>query len=153
MSDSGIAQLLGSLGQHAESVEIINPASGKVAYRLPQFTYDEVLAVTHQAREASAQWVETSVNDRAKIALRLHDLMIKHMERILDLIQFETGKTRAGAFEDFAGALFAARHYGKRAPKLLRLTRTKTDAPFFVKNYVDYDAVGVVGVITPWNFP
>ncbi|MEY4301563.1 MAG: hypothetical protein RJA30_714 [Actinomycetota bacterium] len=153
MSDSGIGQLLGSLGQHATTVEVINPGTGKVSYHLPQFSYEEVQAVTEIARSASAEWADTPVRERAAIMLRLHDLMLKHQERILELIQFETGKTKAGAFEDFAGALFAARHYGKRAPKLLHLTRTKTDAPFFVRNYIDYDPVGVVGIITPWNFP
>lgn len=153
MSDSGIAQLLGSLGQHANSVEVVNPVTGKVAFLLPQFSYEEVQAVTEVARAASAAWADTPVRERAAIALRLHDLMVKHQDRILELIQFETGKTKAGAFEDFAGALFAARHYGKRAPKLLHLTRTKTDAPMFVRNYIDYDPVGVVGIITPWNFP
>jgi len=153
VSDSGISQLLGSLGEHAESVTVINPNTGKPSFELPQFSYEEVQAVTAAARDAAAAWADTPVGKRADIALKLHDLMLKHQDRILELIQFETGKTKAGAFEDFAGALFAARHYGKRAPQLLRLTRTKTDAPFFVRNYVDYDPVGVVGVITPWNFP
>ena len=154
MSESfGIAQLLGSLGDHAESIEVINPNSGKLAYHLPQFTHDEVAAVAAEARKLAPRWAAVPVRERAQVALRLHDLMLKHQERLLDLIQFETGKTRAGAFEDFAGGVFAARHYGKLAPKLLRLTPTRTDAPMFVHNYVDYPPVGVVGVITPWNFP
>ena len=153
MSETGINQLIGSLGQHAQSVEIVNPLTGKPSFALPQFTAEEVRDVADLARQASAAWADTPVRDRAAIVLRLHDLMIKHQDRLLQLIQFETGKTRAGAFEDFAGALFVARFYGKRAPQLLHLTRTKTDAPMFVRNYIDYDPVGVVGVITPWNFP
>ena len=154
MSDSySIAQLLGTLGDHAASVEVVNPNTGKVSYHLPQFSYEEVLAATVEARKRAAAWAAVPVAERAAVALRMHDLMIVHQEKLLDLIQFETGKTRAGAFEDYAGGLFAARHYGKRAPKLLRLTPTRTDAPMFVRNYVDYPPVGVVGVITPWNFP
>jgi len=153
VSDSGISQLIGSLGQHDKVVDVINPATGKKAFGLPQFTADEVAAVTESARTAAIGWRQLPVSQRANIVLRLHDLMISNQERLLELVQFETGKTKAGAFEDFAGALFAARYYGKRAPKLLGLHPTKTDAPFFVRNYVDYDPVGVVGVITPWNFP
>ena len=154
MSDSfGIASLLGSLGEHAQQVEVINPNTGKVSYHLTQFSYDEVLAVTAAARAAAPAWATVPVAERGAIALRLHDLMLEHRDKLMDLIQFETGKTRAGAFEDFAGGLFAARHYGKRAPKLLHLTPTRSDAPVFVRNYVDYPPVGVVGVITPWNFP
>jgi len=146
-------QLIHRLGEHAESVEVINPATGTVAYTLPQFSYDAVRGVAAEARAAASDWAAVGVRERSSVLLKLHDLMIEHEANLLDLIQFETGKSRASAFEDYAGALFAARHYGKRAPKILGLKTMRTDAPLFVRNYVDYPPVGVVGVITPWNFP
>lgn len=153
MTETAMQQLLHRLGTHEEWVEVVNPTSGAVAYRLPQFSYEEVAAVTDETRRAQPSWAAVPVRERAAVLLRLHDLMIEHKDNLLDLIQFETGKSRASAFEDYAGALFSARHYGKRAPKILRLKPMATDAPLFVRNYVDYPPVGVVGVITPWNFP
>jgi len=148
-------QLLSRLGEHSECVTVINPATGKISLELPQFTHAETLAAGMAARDVAAEsgWATLQARQRAQVLLNLHDLMVEHREHILDLIQFETGKSRGAAFEDFAGGLFAARHYGKKAPKLLRARRMPTDAPLFVRNYLEYAPMGLVGVITPWNFP
>jgi len=148
-------QLLSRMGEHSEHVNVVNPATGKISFELPQFTHGETLAAAMAARDVAAEsgWASMQPRQRAQVLLNLHDLMIQHREHILDLIQFETGKSRGAAFEDFAGGLFAARHYGKKAPRLLRSRRMPTDAPLFVRNYLDYTPMGLVGVITPWNFP
>jgi succinate-semialdehyde dehydrogenase/glutarate-semialdehyde dehydrogenase len=153
VSHSGISQLLAALGQHEHTLEIVNPGTGKPSHPLPQFTADEVAAVAAEQRAALSAWAATDVRERANVLLNLHDLMLEHQEELLDLLQFETGKARSHAFEDFAGALNAARHYGKKAPKILGIRRVRSGAPTMARNYVDYPPVGLVGVITPWNYP
>jgi succinate-semialdehyde dehydrogenase/glutarate-semialdehyde dehydrogenase len=153
VSESGIQTLLAALGEHSESVEIINPSTGKASFVLPQFSAAEVQAATAAARAAAPTWAATPVQQREEILLNLHDLMLKHQEEMLDLLRFETGKARGHAFEDFAGALNSARHYGKTAHKVLGLRRTRSGAPTIAKNFVELVPVGVVGVITPWNYP
>jgi succinate-semialdehyde dehydrogenase/glutarate-semialdehyde dehydrogenase len=146
-------QLLGRLATSATTAEVINPATGRASYSIPQHDAAAVADAAAQTRAAAEAWRNTPVHERAQVLLRLHDLMIRNQNELLELLQFETGKSRASAFEDYAGGLFAARHFGKRAPKVLRLKATRTDAPLFVRNYVDFPPVGLVGVITPWNFP
>ena len=153
MSHSGISQLLAALGEHHNTLEIINPGTGKPSHPLPQFTANEVAAVATEQRAVIGTWANTDVRERANVLLNLHDLMLEHQQELLDLLQFETGKARSHAFEDFAGALNAARHYGKRAPKILGTKRVRSGAPTMARNYVDYPPVGLVGVITPWNYP
>jgi succinate-semialdehyde dehydrogenase/glutarate-semialdehyde dehydrogenase len=153
VSETGIEQLLQGLGQHDQSVTVINPGTGKPSHLLPVFTRDEVLAAATAARSQLQAWAQTPVRERAGILLGLHDLIIKHQTQLLDLLQFETGKSRSSAFEDFAGALNSARHYGKVAPKVLGMKRVRSGAPTMVINYVDFPPVGLVGVITPWNYP
>lgn len=153
MSHSGISQLLAALGEHQTTLEIINPGTGKPSHPLPQFTANEVAAVATEQRAVIGTWANTDVRERANVLLNLHDLMLEHQQELLDLLQFETGKARSHAFEDFAGALNAARHYGKRAPKILGIKRVRSGAPTMARNYVDYPPVGLVGVITPWNYP
>lgn len=153
MSENGIQNLLADLGRHASSVEIISPINGKPMFVLPQFSAAEVTEAVRAARAAAPTWAGTPIEQRARILLGLHDLLIAHQEELLDLLQFETGKARSHAFEDFAGALNSSRHYGKIAPRALRTKRVKSGAPTLTRNYVDYVPVGVVGVITPWNYP
>lgn len=153
MSDTSITALLTHLGTHAKSVEVINPNNGKAAFVLPQFSSAEVFAAVAAAKVMAPTWAATPVKQRANILLNLHDLMLKNQEQFLDLLQFETGKSRGHAFEDFAGALNSARYYGKQAPKQLGLKRVRSGAPTLTKNYLEHVPVGVVGVITPWNYP
>jgi len=153
VSESDFEQLLQALGAHEQSVTITNPATGKPSHLLPTFTATEVMAAAQSARVALPSWASLAIRERAEVLLRLHDLMIENQARLLDLLQFETGKSRSSAFEDFAGALNSARHYGKLAPKRLSMRRVRSGAPTMVTNFVDFPPVGLVGVITPWNYP
>ena len=144
MSSTKIQGLLSHLGSHAASVEIINPSTGKIAYPLPQFTAHEVAVAAQALRDSAHIWANTPVHQRGQVLLNLHDLMIKHESELLELLQFETGKARAHAFEDFAGALNSARHFGKLAPKVLHTKRVRSGAPTLTRNYVDLVPVGVV---------
>jgi acyl-CoA reductase-like NAD-dependent aldehyde dehydrogenase len=68
-------------------------------------------------------------------------------------LQLETGKARSHAFEEVAGSLGSTRYFAKIAPKVLKKQITNSGVPFVTRSYVTYSPVGVVGVITPWNYP
>jgi succinate-semialdehyde dehydrogenase/glutarate-semialdehyde dehydrogenase len=85
--------------------------------------------------------------------LKLHDLMLANKDKFLDLLQLETGKSRMHAVEEFAGALGSTRYYAKIADKALSIKSAKTGVPFLLRSFVAQVPVGVVGVITPWNYP
>ena len=79
--------------------------------------------------------------------------MLKNEDKLLDVLQLETGKSRAHAFEEFAGAAGAARYYGRKAAKFLKPTPTRAGVPVLTRTWVEYESLGVVGIITPWNYP
>ena len=60
---------------------------------------------------------------RAAIVLAFHDRLLAGRDEILDLIQLETGKTRADAFEEVAEVANVARYYARTASALARTTR------------------------------
>jgi succinate-semialdehyde dehydrogenase/glutarate-semialdehyde dehydrogenase len=156
MSETSIASLLEHLGLTGEpvgTVEVINPSTAKKIYDLPQLSAAQVAYGAAKAREAQPDWAKTEVRERAEILLRLHDLIIENEDRLLDLVQLETGKSRGHAFEEIGGALGSARYYGKIAQSKLKRRRAKSGLPFYTKAFVDQVPVGVVGVITPWNYP
>jgi succinate-semialdehyde dehydrogenase / glutarate-semialdehyde dehydrogenase len=153
MSETSIPNLLAHLPASSDQVTIVNPSTGKKIYDLPQLSVAQVAKAVADARLAQPAWAKVSVKERAQILYRLHDLILKNQDNIMDLLQLETGKSRAHAFEEIAGSLGAARYNAKIAPKTLKTQKTFSGVPLVTQSYVMYTPVGVVGVITPWNYP
>jgi succinate-semialdehyde dehydrogenase/glutarate-semialdehyde dehydrogenase len=153
MSETSIPALLSHLPATDGTLPIFNPTNGKKIYDLPQMTSGDVAAAIDAARSLQPSWAAITPTERAKVLLALHDLLMSNQERLLDLLQLETGKARSHAFEEVAGAYGAARYFGKIAPKTLKSKSTKAGIPVLTKTWVERAPLGVVGVITPWNYP
>ena len=153
MTDTSIASLISHFAQTDKTVAVINPTSAKRIYDLPQLSAEQVALEVDRARDAQTDWAAMAVFERANIMLKLHDLMLENEDKLLDLLQLETGKARAHAVEEFAGAIGSTRYYAKIADKALSLKKAKTGVPVLLKSFVAQVPVGVVGVITPWNYP
>ena len=153
MSETTIPALLSHLPAGHTSVAILNPTTGKRIYDLPQLSAVDVVGAVNSARKASQSWRDVSPAERAKVLLRIHDLLMENQGNLIDLLQLETGKAKSHAFEEVAGAYGAARYYGKISAKTLKPKRTKAGVPVLTKTWVEHAPVGVVGVITPWNYP
>jgi succinate-semialdehyde dehydrogenase/glutarate-semialdehyde dehydrogenase len=153
VTDTSIAGLTSHFPETANTYAVINPTSAKRIYDLAQMSAEQVALEVDRARDAQADWASRAVFERANIMLKLHDLMLANKDKFLDLLQLETGKSRAHAVEEFAGALGSTRYYAKIADKALSIKSAKTGVPFLLRSFVAQVPVGVVGVITPWNYP
>lgn len=153
MSETSIASLVAHLPASSQTVPALNPANGKKIFDLPQLSAKQVIEAFDTARAAQHEWAQTPVAERAKLLNQLHKLMVADEEKLLDLLQLETAKARAHAFEETVGAIAAAKYYSKIAVKALSRKPTRAGIPVLTKTYVDHAPLGVVGVITPWNYP
>src|SRR3954465_3956283 len=73
------------------------PATGKPLAVIPQSSHADVKAVFARAPRAQQAWQRTSIDDRAAILLRLHDIVLDRQDEIMDLICWEAGKARKQA--------------------------------------------------------
>ena len=103
-----------------ESIPIEAPFTGEVLGEVPAGTPADVAAAVAAAREAQVGWAQRSLDDRAAILLRFHDLFIANAAEILDVIQLETGKSRHHAFEEVEDIAIQARYYAHSADAHLR---------------------------------
>ena len=71
----------------------------------------------------------------------------------MDLVQLEAGKARIPAFEEIYDTVATTRYYVNTAPKLLGRRRRAVSFPGFTRAYEYRHPHGVVGFISPWNFP
>ncbi len=153
MSETSIQALVAHLPANTDTVPVLNPANGKKIYDLPQMSVAQVEAAVVAARETQVDWAKTPVSERAELLLELSKLMMTDEAKFLDLLQLETAKSRAHAFEETIGAMNSAKYYAKISAKTLARKKTDSGIPFLTRTYVDQVPLGVVGVITPWNYP
>lgn len=109
------------------------------------------------AREAQRAWAERSPRERARVLERAAQVMLDESDRLADLVARECGKTHAGALLSDVGPSADALHYiAKVAPKVLS-RRAPVDLDYWRlmgrRSYLVARPIGVVGVISPWNFP
>lgn len=142
-----------TVGSHPQVVEVVAPLTGETIVELPQSGPGDVRHAFEKARAAQAAWAARPVGERAAVLRRLHDLLLDNTEHLLSLLQVETGKTRLHAYEEIAVSAATARHYAHAARGYLRPRRRPGALPVLTKVTEYRHPKGVVGVITPWNYP
>lgn len=90
---------------------------------------------------------------RSRILTRFHDLLIEHADTAMDLLQLEAGKARVPAFEEVFDTVATTRYYVNTAPRHLRRKKRAVSLPGFTSAFEYRHPIGVIGNITPWNFP
>ncbi|HEY7854086.1 MAG TPA: succinic semialdehyde dehydrogenase [Aquiluna sp.] len=135
------------------TIDVIDPLTGSKLHEIESHSAADVALRFLEASKAQRSWGSTDPKTRAKIAGKIADALIARQEQLMDVLQRETGKSRAHAFEEVTGALGAISYYAKITPKAMRRNKVKAGVPFLISAYVEPAPVGVVGIITPWNYP
>jgi succinate-semialdehyde dehydrogenase / glutarate-semialdehyde dehydrogenase len=132
---------------------VSSPLDGAPLAHIPQSTPDDVAEAYRRARAAQAVWARTPIDQRAEALLRLHDIVLDRQDEILDLIQLESGKARKHAFDEPLHIALTARYYARTAHQHLDTERKLGVVPGLTRVEVNRIPKGVVGIISPWNYP
>ncbi len=136
-----------------EKVTITHPITGNVVGGVPRCSAADVTVAVEKARAAQRGWAKLPFRKRAKAIIRFHDLILKRRDELLGVIQSETGKSRRDAFVELFAVACEARYYAYNGGRFLRPRRIKSAIPFRDRSKVVCRPLGVVGIISPWNFP
>jgi succinate-semialdehyde dehydrogenase/glutarate-semialdehyde dehydrogenase len=137
----------------SDSTVVSAPATDEPLGTVPVCTAPDVEAAVDRAREAQAGWQETPVEERAAILEDFGDLVLDERKPLLDLLQLETGKSRRHGVEEALEVPLNCTYYADRGPSFLADERRDGAVAGASTARVTYDPVGVVGVISPWNYP
>ncbi len=129
------------------------PFTGQPIASIPRSTPDDVAAAVDAARRAQRAWSRVPLELRQQILLRLHDLVLDRQDEILDLIQWESGKARKHAFDEVAHVAMTARYYARTGGRHLGTQRRLGLYPALTRIDVNQVPKGVIGIISPWNYP
>ena len=134
----------------AQVVDVIEPATGEVLTSTGSATHEEVRRATQAAKAAQAKWVAMDYKDRAGIFRRAATLLEQHFEEITPWIVRETGAVPGKAQFELAntiGYMWEAAAMPTQPQGVVLPTRA---GRLSLQRRIPH---GVVGVITPFNFP
>ena len=146
----------GTVDRHAttRTFDSTDPATGTVVGVFPVHDDDAVLATVERARTAARRWADLGFDGRRNRLTAYRGYLARRLHELADLVHRENGKPHADAILEITLAIdhlaWAAAHARKT------LGPRKVSAGMLAANhaaYLEYQPLGVIGVIGPWNYP
>ncbi|WP_237673847.1 NAD-dependent succinate-semialdehyde dehydrogenase [Vreelandella profundi] len=134
-----------------EQITVLNPATGEVVGNIPRLGKVETERAIDAADAALPAWRALTAQERADLLLKWHDLMLEHQHDLAMLMTYEQGKPLKEAAGEIAYAASFLRWFAEEARRVYGETIPAANANQRI--VVTKQPVGVVGAITPWNFP
>ncbi|GAB2711211.1 aldehyde dehydrogenase family protein [Arthrobacter bambusae] len=135
----------------ASTVAVENPATEEVLMQVPAGSVEDVDAAVAAAVAAKADWAAKTPKERSSVLLRIAEIIEANRGLLETLESANTGKPAAVAEDDISSAVDVFRFSAGAAR-----TFTAPGADDYAENHTSVilrEPVGVVGVITPWNYP
>ena len=130
---------------------VVNPATKEPICQVPLSTFDDVNKAAEVAQETFEEWKNVAVPRRARILYKFHQLLIESKDELARLITIENGKALSESYGEVQRGIENV-EFAASAPTLMmgdNLGSIATDVEASVYKY----PIGVVGGITPFNFP
>ncbi|HEY4620928.1 MAG TPA: aldehyde dehydrogenase family protein [Gaiellaceae bacterium] len=134
-----------------ETFESRSPADGEPIGIFPKSGADDVDRAVEAAKGAYEDWRLVPAPKRGEILFRFAQLLVEHKAELTDLMTHEMGKVRAEAGGDVQEAIDMSYYMGGEGRRLFGQT-----TPSELRDKFQMSVrmpIGVIGVITPWNFP
>lgn len=140
---------------HMQKISYYNPATGEALGQTVPTTPNEVQEVFEKSKLAFAQWSQTPIRQRVEHLAKGRHWLLQHIDEIADAISLNNGKPRVEALmADVGSVIQSFLYHEKNTEKLL------ADEPISIWQYLPnkravltFSPLGVVGVISPWNYP
>jgi benzaldehyde dehydrogenase (NAD) len=136
-----------ALGQ---SSDVIEPATGQVLGRVAIATRDNIASAAKHARQAQSAWAATPYDERGAVLRRAADIAEQNREEIIDWIIRESGSIRPKAEFELAVTIKALREASAMPSQAQGQVLPSEPGRLSIARR---RAIGVVGVISPFNFP
>ncbi|HKG22982.1 MAG TPA: aldehyde dehydrogenase family protein [Blastocatellia bacterium] len=132
----------------------LNPATLEELGRFRLATDADVEDAVARARAAQPAWAALSFQNRSRYVLKLRRTLYERQNEIINIISDETGKPQ---FEALTTEVFMVMdlmsHFAAKAERVLRDEKFTLAVFRNKRSMITYEPLGVVGVISPWNFP
>src|SRR6266403_371532 len=139
-----------------DSLPSINPATGEVLAHIERTPASVLPEIVSRARVVQEEWAKVSIRDRCAKLRGVRERMMASRKELADAVVRESGKPRVEAlFADIFVALDSAEYWSRNASRALRMRRVPhhSTAAKAKRGYLAYDPLGVIAIISSWNYP
>src|SRR5437588_6237570 len=150
------AETTATQAEATREVVSYDPATGEEVGRVPLFATEDVARAVARARAAQKGWGALGFRERARVLMRARAFVLEEMDEIARLIARESGKPAAEAIAmEIVPTLDLMQFFARKTARLLRPEKIDIGLYRFMGRVstIEYRPLGVVGVISPWNFP
>jgi len=131
-------------------IESKNPYTGEVIEKFKELNKKEIDEVLEKANSRFKKWRKTTYKERADLMLKAAEELRKNKKQYAKDISLEMGKPISQAIAEIEKCAWVCDYYAENAEKHLSSRKIKTDAS---KSYVNFEPIGVVLAVMPWNYP
>lgn len=136
---------------NGSTLDVFNPSNGEKIGTIPNAGQAETARAIAAASEAFKEWRKTTANHRASLMRKLHDAIMDNQQVLGELLTLEQGKPLAEAKGEVGMSAAYILWYAEEAR---RVYGDIVPSPWpNRKVLVSKEPIGVIGAITPWNFP
>ncbi len=140
----------------AKYTKSINPATEEEFGTTLENSIEDLTAAVSDAKKAQAAWGKLHISERKRYLLKIRDYIAENADRISEVISKDTGKTRMDALStEVLPSAMAINYYSKNAKCILKPKKIIPGNILLVNKSTKVERVplGVVGIISPWNYP
>ncbi|TVU64987.1 aldehyde dehydrogenase [Vibrio atlanticus] len=131
----------------SKSIQSFNPSNGELLGEVNNASRDEVVQTVRQSKAAQKAWRKLPINERVRTIIRAYQHLDQHADSFSELLAREMGKDIGRAIGEATGAIYMGQHYAEEAQHALNTRKLSGSTE------LQYRPLGVVGVISPWNYP
>jgi betaine-aldehyde dehydrogenase/aminobutyraldehyde dehydrogenase len=134
-----------------ETMEVLNPSTGETIAEVPRGTKEDVDRAIEAAKKAWPEWRETTPAERAEALLKLADLLDEHADELAQLESTNVGKPLPAARDEMPVSSDNIRFFAGAA----RILEGRSTGEYMhgYTSMIRREPIGIVGGITPWNYP
>src|SRR6267143_528875 len=149
----GTRPVQGSVTAHG-TLAVYEPGSGKLVGEVRVSSAAQVREAAAASRAAQKGWAAKSFKERGQVLFRFQQLVLDRADELADLLVRENGKTRNEAlFMEVLPVADLTHYFARKAERLLRDERVPLHMFPHKKSYLKFYPRGVIGIISPWNYP
>jgi succinate-semialdehyde dehydrogenase/glutarate-semialdehyde dehydrogenase len=144
-----------AVGSAGETVSY-DPATLEEVGRVPNTDLAEIPRIFERARAAQKIWAAKPFSERKRHILKMREYVVAHAEELAAIVSTDNGKSRMDALTtEVIPSALAADWYAKNAEKALAPKNLPFGSMLFInkRNRLERVPLGVVGIISPWNYP